>query len=104
MNTSDLVPSDLKEKFWVVSADMGYGHQRTVYPLKDLSRNKIILNANTSPCASLKERRLWKEMLKSNEFMSRAGKLPLIGRFLSKTLDSQGQVELYTTGNDPLKR
>ena len=99
MNASDLVPSGLKEKFWVVSADMGYGHQRAVYPLKDLSRDRIILNANTSPYASLKERRLWKEMLKTYEFMSRAGKLPLIGRFLSKTLDSL----LYIPSFYPLK-
>jgi hypothetical protein len=99
MNTSELIPSDLKEKFWVVSADMGYGHQRAVYPLKYLSRNRIILNANTSPYTSLKERRLWKEMLKTYEFMSRAGKLPLIGRFLSKTLDSL----LYIPSFYPLK-
>ena len=52
MNISDLVPSGLKEKFWVVSADMGYGHQRAVYPLKDLSKDRIILNANTSPTHS----------------------------------------------------
>jgi hypothetical protein len=88
MNSSDLVPPGLKEKYWVVSADMGYGHQRAVYPLKELSRGRIILNANTAPSASVKERRLWKEMLKTYEFMSRAGKLPLIGRLILKVLDS----------------
>jgi hypothetical protein len=88
MNTSELIPAVLKEKFWLVSADMGYGHQRAVFPLKDLSRNRTILNANTSPYASLNERRLWKEMLKTYEFMSRAGKLPVIGRTISKILDS----------------
>ena len=99
MKTIELIPSVLKEKFWVVSADMGYGHQRAVFPLKDLSRGRIILNANTSPYASLKERRLWNEMLKTYEFMSRAGKLPIIGRFLSKTLDSL----LYIPSFYPLK-
>jgi hypothetical protein len=97
--TSDLVPSGLKEKFWLVSADMGYGHQRAVYPLRELSKDGIIFNANTSPYATMKERRLWKEMLRTYEFMSRAGKIPLIGGFLSKILDSL----LYIPNFYPLK-
>jgi len=88
MSTDSLIPSGLKEKFWLVSADMGYGHQRAIYPLKDLSRGGSILNANISPEASPKERRLWKEILTTYEFMSKAGKLPVIGNLLSKILDS----------------
>ena len=99
MQTNDLIPSALKEKFWLVSADMGYGHQRAVYPLKFLSKDGIILNANMSPYASLKERRLWKDMLRTYEFMSRAGKLPLIGSLLTKMLDSL----LYIPSFYPLK-
>jgi hypothetical protein len=64
MQTTNVIPSALKEKFWLVSADMGYGHQRAIYPLKFLSKDGIILNANMSPYASLKERRLWKDMLR----------------------------------------
>lgn len=88
MNTSDSIPSALKGKYWLVSADMGYGHQRAIYPLKALSKGGIILNANTSPDASLKEKRLWKEMLNVYEFMSRADKIPVIGSLISKLLDS----------------
>ncbi len=99
MQTSDIIPSALKEKFWLVSADMGYGHQRAVYPLKFLSKDGIILNANMSPYASLKERRLWKDMLRTYEFMSRAGKLPLIGSLLTRMLDSL----LYIPSFYPLK-
>jgi hypothetical protein len=88
MSTDSLIPSILKGKFWLVSADMGYGHQRAIYPLKALSRGGSILNANISPEASPKERRLWKEMLHTYEFMSKAGKLPVIGNLLSKILDS----------------
>ena len=25
------------KRAWVVAADMGYGHQRTAYPLKDIA-------------------------------------------------------------------
>ena len=35
MNRSD-------KKAWVVSADMGYGHQRAVYPLKNIAEDGMI--------------------------------------------------------------
>jgi hypothetical protein len=84
----ELIPSGLKEKFWLVSADMGYGHQRAIYPLKPLSTYGEILNANISPCSTQKEQRLWNELLRIYEFMSRAGSFPLIGGIISKALDS----------------
>ncbi len=99
MKTNDYLFSGLNEKFWIVSADMGYGHQRAAYPLKELSKGKTILNANTSSFASLKEKRLWKEMLGIYEFMSRAGRLPLLGSLLTKMLDSL----LYIPNFYPLK-
>ncbi|MBK7713553.1 MAG: hypothetical protein IPJ37_23470 [Bacteroidales bacterium] len=99
MKTNDYLFSGLNEKFWIVTADMGYGHQRAAYPLKELSKGKTILNANTSSFASLKEKRLWKEMLGIYEFMSRAGRLPLLGSLLTKMLDSL----LYIPNFYPLK-
>jgi hypothetical protein len=88
MNTHYEYPSKLIGKFWLVSADMGYGHQRAIYPLKNLAKDHIILNANTLADSSPKEKRLWKEMLMAYEFMSRAGKIPLIGSLINKFLDS----------------
>jgi hypothetical protein len=88
MKTDNLVYPGLREKFWLVSADMGYGHQRAIYPLKTLSKGGIILNANTLSESSSKEKRLWKEMLHTYEFMSRAGKIPLIGGIINRLLDS----------------
>lgn len=87
MKINDSFPTGIKENFWLVSADMGYGHQRAIYPLKALSVSGKILNANTSQYATPREHRLWKELLSIYEFMSRAGKLPLIGSFISKMLD-----------------
>jgi hypothetical protein len=89
----------MMQKFWLVSADMGYGHQRAIYPLKFLAFNNRVLNANTSPASSIKEKRLWREMLKSYEFMSRASKLPVIGGLISSLLDSL----LYIPNFYPLK-
>ncbi len=88
MNSEKFIPENLKEKFWLVAADMGYGHQRAIYPLKALSIDGKILNANNSSDASAKEKRLWKEMLTAYEFMSRAGKIPVIGSIITSLLDS----------------
>lgn len=86
-------------KLWLVSADMGYGHQRAIHPLKYLANGGKVLNANTSTSASIKEKRLWKDMLRSYEFMSRAGKLPVIGSLITSLLDSL----LYIPAFYPLK-
>jgi hypothetical protein len=85
---SNGIPSALTGKYWLVTAQMGYGHHRAIYPLKALSYNDNIININTSPAATAKERRLWKEMLGMYEFMSRAGKLPIIGNLITHILDS----------------
>jgi hypothetical protein len=82
------IKEDLKGKFWLVSADMGYGHQRAIYPLKSLARDGSILNANSIPGATSKEKRLWKELLNVYEFLSRAGKIPVLGSILRRFLDS----------------
>jgi hypothetical protein len=79
--------SDLKENYWLIAADMGYGHHRAIYPLRDLSSNNEILNANISSFSTPREQRLWKNILRIYEFMSRAGNYPFIGNFISKVLD-----------------
>ena len=36
----------MEKKAWVIAVDMGYGHQRAAYPLKDMAYGDII-NANS---------------------------------------------------------
>jgi len=36
------INSMTSKKAWIVAADMGFGHQRAVYPLKDFAEEKII--------------------------------------------------------------
>jgi len=94
------IPEKLLKSFWLVSADMGYGHQRAIYPLKPLAKGDHIINANTSPNASARERRQWKKMLLTYEFMSRAGKLPLIGNSITRILDSLLYIPKYYPKKD----
>lgn len=51
----EIIPAKLRNNFWLVSADMGYGHQRAIYPLAGLARGGKILIANNAPGASSKE-------------------------------------------------
>jgi hypothetical protein len=88
MKPEQLNQLKLQKKYWLVSADMGYGHQRAIYPLKALSIDGNIINANNSPLATIKERRLWKEMLDGYEILSRSGKIPVIGKLISRFLDT----------------
>jgi hypothetical protein len=74
-------------KAWVVSADMGYGHQRAVYPLQSIAEEKII-NVGKADATSSSEKRLWARILASYEFLSRARGIPVIGKPLFKTLDA----------------
>ena len=99
MKSDTPIPSKLFQKYWLVSADMGYGHQRAISPLLPLSHSGNIINANQSSEASAKELRIWKEIQGTYEFMSRAGNLPLIGNFITHLLNRL----LYIPSYYPLK-
>lgn len=76
-----------KLKAWVVSADMGYGHQRAAYALRDIAEEKVI-SVGKAEATSATEKRLWARILASYEFLSRARGIPVIGKPLFKTLDT----------------
>ncbi len=72
---------------WIVSADMGYGHQRAVYPLKDYAEEAII-NVGSAGASPKSEVKAWKRVLGTYEFISRAKSIPLIGSTLFNLLDA----------------
>ena len=66
---------------------MGYGHQRAVYPLKDIAEEGII-TVGSSEAVSKAEQKLWKRLLNAYEFFSRAKGIPVIGPPFFSMLDS----------------
>lgn len=68
-------------KAWVISADMGYGHQRAAYPLRDLAYERII-TANSDKIISEDEQKQWDRFETMYESLSRWRSLPIIGPFL----------------------
>jgi hypothetical protein len=75
-----------RKKAWVVSADMGYGHQRAVDPLRGIAEGGII-SVGKNDSAPGPEKRLWARMLAIYEGFSRARSLPFIGKPLFGILE-----------------
>ncbi len=83
-----------EQKAWVISADMGLGHQRAAYPLKDLGGGDII-TAGSVKYSTARENKLWKRMRYLYEGLSRINHLPVIGGFLFGLLDKLQDINPY---------
>jgi hypothetical protein len=77
-------------KAWVVSVDMGYGHQRAAYPLKDIAFERII-TANKDKIISEKERSIWETSRKLYEAVSRIKMIPIVGPVIFGIFDAVQQ-------------
>ncbi len=75
------------KKAWVVSANMGYGHLRAVYPLENIAEEGII-RADAEDVVTQPEKKLWERMLYVYEFLSRAKGIPVIGKPVFNILDA----------------
>lgn len=93
---------------YVVTVDMGYGHQRAAYPLKDIAacpadmdmaENKII-TANTYPGIPASDRRRWDGSRSIYETISRMFRLPVIGRILFGIMDYVQRIEPFYPRRD----
>ncbi len=72
---------------WVVDVNMGYGHQRTAFPLRDLAPAKKVISANDYKKIPKKDRRIWERSRKFYEFLSRFKRIPIIGSFIWNIFD-----------------
>lgn len=92
----------MTDKYWVVSANMGLGHQRATYPLSDMAFKGIQLFGEDS-MASKNESRVWKLFSKSYEFISRIRQMPLIGPTLFNMLERMQNISPYYPFRDQSK-
>jgi len=70
----------MEQKAWVISVNMGYGHQRTAYPLRDLAFKGEIINANDYQGIPEKDRKIWEGTRRFYEFISNFSRIPLVGK------------------------
>lgn len=66
------------KKAWVVTVDMGYGHQRAAYPFKKIAQGGII-SANSYPGIPDTDKFIWQNSRIFYEFVSRFKMVPVIG-------------------------
>ena len=71
----------------LVAADMGYGHQRAAYPLRDLSAGEII-TINNYPGIPDWEKKYWIDSLRSYERFSRFREIPILGKAVFAIMDA----------------
>ena len=80
-----------KDKAWIVTVDMGYGHQRAAYPLRHLSPTDKVVIANNYEGIPKKDRRIWENSRKFYEYVSRLTSLPVIGQKIFDFYDRKFQ-------------
>lgn len=85
---------------WVVDVNMGYGHQRTAYPLKDLAPYGKIINANDYKGIPKKDRQIWENSRKFYEFISNFRRTPLIGKFAFSLFDKFQEILTFYPKRD----
>lgn len=90
----------MKNKAWVIAASMGYGHQRTAYPLKGLANKGNIINANDYEGIPNKDRDFWDSSRNFYEFISDFKKMPLIGEAAFNIFDAFQQIPAFYPRRD----
>ncbi len=78
----------MEQKAWVISVNMGYGHQRTAFPLRHLAIDRKIINANDYAGIPEKDRKIWEFTRKFYEFISNFKKFPLVGGLAFSIFDT----------------
>lgn len=77
----------MEKKVWLIAVNMGYGHQRTAYPLRFLAFDQKVINVNDYEGIPQKDREIWESIRKGYEFISDFKKVPLIGDFVFYLMD-----------------
>jgi hypothetical protein len=79
---------------------MGYGHQRTAYPLRDIAFGGKVINANHYEGIPEKDKKFWHQTRALYEFISRFKRIPLFGDMLFFFLDRLQKILTYYPKRD----
>jgi len=92
----------MEKKIRVISVLMGLGHVRAAYPLKDLTKEHITLYGSKHSTPP-KEYRRWKKIRKIYYSLSRAGRLPFIGKYILGIMLAIQKIAPYYPNKDRSK-
>ncbi|MFA5087386.1 MAG: hypothetical protein WC470_03760, partial [Candidatus Paceibacterota bacterium] len=74
------------KKAWVISVNMGYGHERAAYALEPLAQGDYIV-ANSYKGIPEEEKNSWQETQKIYEAVSRLKPIPVLGKLAFSVMD-----------------
>ncbi len=98
-----------KSRAYIITVDMGYGHQRAAYPLKDIATRPAsiplddglaIVSANTYPGIPRSDKRRWESGRTLYETISRMKKVPIIGTGLFGLMNYLQRIEPFYPKRD----
>jgi len=89
-----------QQKAYVIAVDMGYGHQRAAFSLRDLSINKNIINANTYAGIPKTDKAIWQQSRQMYEFFSRFKNVPFVGEVAWDIFDHFQKIESFYPKRD----
>ncbi|OGC92425.1 MAG: hypothetical protein A2W25_17010 [candidate division Zixibacteria bacterium RBG_16_53_22] len=81
-------------KAWVITADMGLGHQRAAHPLAYMAEGGII-TAGSPEFTDPGETRLWHSIRALYEFISRSRAIPIVGPPLFAIMNSMLRIPTF---------
>ena len=84
---------------WVVAVDMGYGHERAAYALKELAYGPVLI-ANNYRGIPRQERAYWRSSREIYEKVSRLKSLPVIGDLIFEVMDRFQHIEPFYPRRD----
>lgn len=98
--TSKKTTQKKSQKAWVIAADMGYGHQRTAYPLRDIAFGGKIINANSYEGIPDKDKKFWHQTRSLYEFISRLKNVPFLGHLAFGIMNEFQKILTYYPKRD----
>ena len=87
------------KKAWVISVNMGYGHERAAYALKEIAEDGYIV-ANDYRGIPPEERKSWQESRKLYEAISRLKPIPVIGNIAFGIMDKIQEIPPFYPRRD----
>lgn len=90
----------MDKKAWIISVNMGYGHQRTAQPLKFLAEGGNVISANDYKGMPDRDRRIWESSRSFYEYISRFKKVPFLGEMAFSVFDWTQRIKNFYPKRD----
>ncbi len=87
------------KKAWVITVDMGYGHQRAAFPLRHIAEGGII-SMNNYRGLPHHERDIWQQSREGYEFISRLQARSLVGKAAFELFDKIQEIPQFYPRRD----